>query len=351
MAESTLDLPVPRTSKEDISGVDLVRTNVSGLLTPAPRLPRVAVSAESIGLTVVDGTVIGSRRLTDPPGRREAVEATVGLLRGVGAHAEATGARLQSVIADLVRDHGPDGTPRRSGTRLLARVETAGGPVLLGTATGGDTARLPLAGLADLPDRIDRIDRVGSLDRLRDRPLVLWPSVAVVLVAGLVFSLTSTRGKHNAARLAGRRVLPPLTVVAEGTTLVDAGVLTAPTWVGPVQWDHDAGREVPDPVLTLSARGADTERPDDAVDLVWCVEGLSRYHADGTVRLRCLAKADGRWSALTLAGKPIHLLRHLTGFTGPQETVYTDSVVTTKALVLNRARTMEEQGHGRITED
>jgi hypothetical protein len=322
--------------------VDEYQVRVAGLLTPSPRRPRVTVSVDTIGLSRNGPRVVGSQRLSSTPYERTVMDATVALLRSVN---ESASANLQSTVADVLEHSDSAGAVTRRSVQLLARVETVGGPVLLGTSTSDFTARLAFSGLADLPGRI------GPAAEFRDLPVVIRPSVAAVLIAGAVFSLTSATGKEAARRLAGRRALPLITISAGGTVLVDRGVIQPPTGEEQSIWDHDSQRYVPDPLTRAGIHGSEVAFPDNALELVWCVEGLQRYHADGTVRLRCLAKVAGRWFLCTLTGKPIRLLRQVTGLHGPHTTVYTDSAVTTQSLVMASARTIEEKGHGRITED
>jgi hypothetical protein len=328
--------------------VDEFHIYVAGLLTPAPRQPRVTVSVDTIGLwRDTSGHVVDSKRLGPTPFDSEAVDGTVDLLRQIGEHAQQTCSELQSTVVDVRERRDPAGVVTRRTVQALARVETVGGPVLLGTSTSNMTVRLPFDELAELPAQI------GTGVEFQDRPIVVRPSVAAVLIVGTVFSLTSANGRQIAQRMAGKRILPSITISVPAATLVDRGVMCSPAAedLGQSMWDHDSRDYVTDPVTRAELSGNEAAYPDDALELVWCAEGLQRYHADGTVRLRCLARVAGSWFFVTLSGKPIHLLRHVTGVLGPPATVYTDSEVTTQSLVLASARTIEEKGHGRLTED
>ncbi|MFI6096378.1 hypothetical protein ACIA8G_12530 [Lentzea sp. NPDC051213] len=346
-----------------------VEVHVTGLLTPAAPRPRISVSVEAIGLTLAGtdvassarpgvalagtdvassarpgaapaGTdVVASRRLGPTPTDQAVAAAAVDLLERTADEARQAGVRLQSTVADVV-DRGA------RQVRVLARAETIGGPVLLGTESADHrTATLPFAELGRLPAAL------SPATDARDLPIVLRPGVAAVLIAGAVFSLTSARGRENARQLAGKRVLPGLTLTEADRTLVDAGVLVASDEAPQRIWDHERQSYVEDPLTRAGMRGPEAPLPQDFVELVWCVEGLQRYHADGTVRLQCLAKTGDEWSVRTLVGKPIRLLRHVTAVHGPLTTVFTDSVVTTQSLVLTSARTIEGKGNGRIIEE
>lgn len=339
--------------------MDEIRVRLNGLLTPASPRPRISVSVDAIGVYRDGRDVTGSVRLGPSETDGRAAEATAALLRRTLVAAEAAGVRLQSVVSDTesvsVRRRGVAedlGGP----VRLLARVETAGGPVLLGTeAAAHDEAVLPFARLGELPADLKPADLappgLSPVAGVRDLPIVLRPEVAAVLVAGAVFSLTSTKGRANARRLIGRKVLPGLTLTEGGGTLVDAGVVVPFEHEPRRVWDHDRQSTVDDLLTRAGASGVERALPGEFVELVWCVEGLQRYHSDGTVRLQCLARTGDDWSVLTLAGSPIRLLRHVTGVHGPLTTVFTDSVVTTQSLVLTSARTIEGKGNGRIIEE
>lgn len=312
--------------------MDEVSVRVHGLLTPAAPRPRISVAIDAIGLSRNGSEVVSSRRLGPTEADRPARDTAVAVLERTWRDAREADVRLQSTVADVV-----DQT-----VRVLARVETVGGPVLLGTESA---AGLPFGELGGLPHEL------SPATESRDLPIVLRPGVAAVLIAGAVFSLTSARGRENVKRLAGRRVLPGLSLSVAGRPLVDAGVLVPSDDEPPRIWDHDSQSSVEDPLTRASLRGTEAPLPPDVVELMWCVEGLQRYHADGTVRLQCLARTGGEWSVRTLVGKPIHLLRHVTAVHGPLTTVFTDSVVSTQSLVLTSARTIEEKGNGRIIEE
>jgi hypothetical protein len=309
--------------------VDEIEVHVTGLLTPAPR-PRISVSVDAIALSRNGTDVVSSRRVD--PVDRSARNAAVAVLERTAHDAREAGVRLQSTVVDVVDDS----------VRVLARAETVGGPVLLGTE---GRAALPFCELGGLPARLEPAGDV------RDLPIVLRPGVAAVLIAGAVFSLTSAKGRESVRRLAGKRVLPGLSLSVAGRPLVDGGVLVAPDGEPHRIWDHERQSYVEDPLTRAVVGGPEAALPNEYVELVWCVEGLQRYHADGTVRLQCLTRTGDDWSVRTLVGKPIRLLRHVTAVHGPLTTVFTDSVVTTQSLVLTSARTIEEQGNGRIIEE
>ncbi|WP_338674978.1 hypothetical protein V1460_19790 [Streptomyces sp. SCSIO 30461] len=356
------------------------RIRASGVLTPTRGAPRLTVSLDTLclGRDAATGRITGSRRL---PGSadQEAGKETGLLLTEAAGRAASGAAGLQSAVAQVREWRDADGLLVSRRAELLARVETAGGPVLLGTSGQGDPGSLVDALPWDELGSLDApFDHVRPPDDWRWRPLVLRPSPAAVLVAGAAFSLTSRGGRATAKRLSGRRVLPPLTLtdlpsappevgiddlgaLARPAPLVEAGRICPPPPVSPAAtgvpigralWDHDAGGILPPPQARLELTGPETEVPPDAVELVWCVEGLQRYHGDGTVRLHCLARtADrpGGWFRLVLRGKPIHLLRQARGLAGPPTAVHSDSEVTTRSLVLAGATDMEGAGHAVVT--
>lgn len=354
------------------------RVRAFGVLTPAPGGPRVTVSVDVLRLERAaegDGRVTGSRRSTEPLGQ-EAAKHAGSLLAETAARAGTVDGGLQSAVATVREWHDADGKLLERRTELLARVETARGPVLFGTAGNGE----PSSTAEDLPWHELAAPVAGTAGEdppadWRERPLVLCPSPAAVLVAGTAFSLTSRGGRDTAHRLAGRRVLPSLTLrdlptapsaydlddlggPAEPTTLVDDGRIRPPAPlregipVGRAVWDHDSGACAPAPLARLELLGPDLPLPPHAVELVRCVEGLQRYHADGTVRLQCLARVADRpgvWFTVVLRGKPVHLLRRARGLTGPPTAVHSDSDVTTRSLVLAGAAELEGTGHAVVT--
>ncbi|MFD0399051.1 hypothetical protein ACFVHI_13345 [Kitasatospora sp. NPDC127121] len=362
------------------------RIRASGIVTPTRGAPRLTVSLDTLRLERdATGRVTGSRRVAGSADQDAGKE--TGLLLTEAAERTASAvAGLQSAVAQIHEWRDGDGLPVSRRAELLARVETPGGPVLLGTSGPGDPAGLVEA----LP-----WDELGALsepfvpadppDDWRERPLLLRPSAASVLVAGAAFSLTSRGGRATAARLAGRRILPQLTLTdlpsappgsaldgsappgsglddrgdpALPTVLVDGGRICPPPplaegiALGRAVWDHDTGGFGPPPLARLELGGPLAEVPPDAVELVWCVEGLQRYHGDGTVRLQCLARVANRpggWFRLALRGKPVHLLRQARGLAGPPMAVHSDSDVTTRSLVLAGAAEMEGAGHAVVT--
>ncbi|MGW3149928.1 MULTISPECIES: hypothetical protein [Streptomyces] len=353
-----------------------LRVRASGLLTPAPGGPRLTVSLDTLRLDRdTRGRVTGSRRVGEPVAQ-EAAKDTRLLLTEAAARAAAARAGLQSAVATVRQWHGADGLPLARRTELLARVETADGPVLLGTAAYGE----PSALVESLPwDELaapaEQSDTAAPPDDWRERPLVLHPSPAAVLIAGTAFSLTSRGGRATAHRLAGRRALPPLTLrdlpsppaengcddlgnPAHGTTLVDAGRICPPSPldedipIGRAVWDHDSAAFRPPQLIRLELSGPEAVPPPHAVELMWCVEGLQRYHSDGTVRLQCLARTADRPGvrfSVVLRGKPVHLLRQARGLAGPPMAVHSDSDVTTRSLVLAGAAELEGAGHAVVT--
>jgi hypothetical protein len=352
------------------------RVRAFGILTPAPGGPRVTVSVDALRLERDDdGRITASRRSTQPLGQ-EAAKHTGLLLAETAARAGTVEGGLQSAVATVREWHDADGKLLERRTELLARVETAGGPVLFGTAQNGEPAPtaedLPWHELAAPPARAAA---QGAPADWRERPLLLRPSPAAVLVAGAAFSLTSQGGRDTARTLAGRRILPSLTLrdlpttpsaydqddlgaPAKPTTLVDDGRIRPPAplregiAVGRAVWDHDSGACAPPPLARLELLGPHTPLPSNAVELVRCVEGLQRYHADGTVRLQCLARLTDRpdtWFTVVLRGKPVHLLRQARGLTGPPTAVHSDSDVTTRSLVLAGAAELEGTAHAVVT--
>ncbi|MGW7364412.1 hypothetical protein ACWGI8_13535 [Streptomyces sp. NPDC054841] len=353
-----------------------LRVRASGLLTPAPGGPRLTVSLDTLRLERdASGRVTGSRRLGEPVAQ-EAAKDTGLVLTEAAARARAAVAGLQSAVATVHEWHGDDGLLVARRSDLLARVETAGGPVLLGTATYGEPSALlealPWDELGALPQQSAG---AGPPDDWRERPLLLRPSPAAVLVAGTAFSLTSRGGRATAQRLSGRRVLPPLTLrdlpvapaeydrddlgnPARSTMLVDAGRICPPSPLregiplGRAVWDHDSAAIGPPQLNRLELTGPDVALPPQAVELVRCVEGLQRYHGDGTVRLQCLARTADRpgvWFSVVLRARPIHLLRQAVGLAGRPTAVHSDSDVTTRSLVLAGAAELEGAGHAVVT--
>ncbi|GAA2906204.1 hypothetical protein GCM10010517_72400 [Streptosporangium fragile] len=351
----------------------VIRTG--GLLSPAPGGPRIGLSAEAVKLfRDGDGRVRRSRRLADPPltPAFDTVREVMGeTARALGA---AGNAAVQSVVAE-VREL-PGAAWRR--TRVLARVETVAGPVLAGAETRGTPAgEGPRAALRDLGARLS-----GLPSRLADPPagweglpLVLAPDVAAVVVGGTWLVLTSRGGHRARERLAGRKVLPGITLSdlpsahppgfpddagrpAGEIRLVDGGVLrprepeeATGALPGRAVWDHDRGALVPAQVCRVRVGGADAPPTERFTELVWCVEGVQRYRPDGEVWLTCLARVSTRpsgWFAVRLRGRPQRLLKISGGFLGEAVPVCTDSDVTTRALLLPSARELEEEGNGTV---
>jgi hypothetical protein len=174
--------------------------------------------------------------------------------------------------------------------------------------------------------------------------------------------------RRRYAELAGRRVLPDLTIVdmpsnhpPEGVD--DAGVPARPHALvaggylrevahddgvmrGRAVWLHDRQALGPPATAKLELTGPEHAAPADPIDVRWCVEGLQRYHADGRLRLRCLARRAGDgWFAFELRGRPLNLLRAAVGLTGPRVRTFSDDEVTTRSLVLASADVLRER-HG-----
>ncbi|ABP55487.1 hypothetical protein [Salinispora tropica] len=352
-----------------------LRLRASGLLTPTSGGPRLTVSLDVVQLRRdASGRVVGSERVGGSAADAAAKNVAL-LLTDATARIDATLDGLQSAVATIHEWRAGDGLPVAGRSDLLVRIETAGGPVVLGTAGHGTPLELvstvagqDLAVLAHPP-------AAEPPTGWRDRPLILRPAPAAVLVAGAAFSLSSRKGRRTAAQLTGRRVLPALTIrdlpavpsgydrddlgdPAEASVLVDAGRISPPgQWrdgvpPGRAVWDHDAATCGPPPIVRLELDGPDTVTPPNAIELQWCVEGLQRYHGDGTIRVHCVARPVDRPEesfVIVLHGKPIHLLRHTRGLTGPRTAVYGDSDVTTRSLVLASAAELEGAGHAVVT--
>ncbi|WP_018583056.1 hypothetical protein [Salinispora arenicola] len=352
-----------------------LRLRASGLLTPTPGGPRLTVSLDIVHLRrTAAGRIVDSRRI-DGSVADEAAKNVALLLTDATARIDTTLGGLQSAVATIHERCAGDDPPTIGRADLLVRVETAAGPVVLGTVGYGAPAALvpaitghDLAGLAHQPD-------AEPPDDWRERPLILRPGPSAVLVAGAAFSLTSRNGRQTAQRLAGRRVLPGLTIrdlpavptgydlddlgdPAEVNTLVDAGRICPPArWrdgvpQGRAVWDHDAAACGPPPIVRLDLDGPDGTAPSNAIEVLWCVEGLQRYHGDGTIRIHCVARPVDRPDnsfVIVLHGKPIHLLRHARGLTGARTAVYGDSDVTTRSLVFASAAELEGTGHAVVT--
>jgi hypothetical protein len=91
-------------------------------------------------------------------------------------------------------------------------------------------------------------------------------------------------------------------------------------------------------------------RPDDAVALLACVEGLRRYYPDGQLHMVCLARAPGTASTFLVAirARPLSLLRAVTGLAGAAADTYLEHEITTPSLVLPSAAELARKSHVHI---
>ncbi|MGW2022460.1 hypothetical protein [Streptomyces decoyicus] len=370
------------------------RYAATGLLTPAPGGARSGDSLETVLLSRDTARrVCSSRRVAVDDETTAAITRTVRtLLTGAQtALREVPDAPLQSAVAMV--NARPFGAARTGAdaqghggavkgiwwsARVLARLETVCGPVLVGTAsTGGGPLKATGASPLALP--VPQLPAGRPMERAprgwADRPLVLAPPVAAQLVAGAWLALTSGVARRQRERLVGRRVFPGLGLTDLPTEhpagdLDDAGHPVAPIAVaengmlgavpvdpgtgllaGRAVWHHDSGRHTAPVHTALALTGPAAGPPQSAVELAWCVEGLQRYHADGVLRLNCLARTaerQGQWFPLQLRGKPQRLLQAVRGLTGPVHAVHTDHTVTTAALILPSARVLAEKGMGTV---
>lgn len=368
--------------------MDESRRRTDVFVTPVGEQQRVTQSTDVVMLRRgSDGRVHGSRRVasTSADADSDAVAAIEAAAEQTRSHALARWgslpwAALQSVVVRAVHNDGPTGPVGH--LRALARVDTAAGPVILTTVrslAGADDAADRVVATSDgrgtRPDGDGPQRREEPPARLRERPLLLRPAVAAIVVHGAWLALTSRSARDARARLAGRRVLPSLTLLdqpavhrvgavddagdqAAPIELVRDGTLggaepsaAVPGLVGRAVWDHDSGglRAAAEPFLEV-VHPTERSPGDEAVELVWCVEGLQRYHVGGQLRLRCLARVVGtdRWFVAEIRGKPLALLRGVRGVTGPASAVYADGIVRTRTLVLSQVATLEEHGYGQV---
>lgn len=305
------------------------------------------------------GAVIRSRRaralVPDPWADTEAhaLKTLRELVRALDGQAPG---QLQTATA-MVRSHrSGERAPVAVTGRTLARMETAAGPVLLGApwdAPVPDARTLPTAG-----------DSPGEAPAdWAERPLVLAPPTAAVVLSALRLALDSPTGRRLRERYEGRPLCAPLTLTdlsalhPEGGTddagtrarplaLVRDGALVAPEpgpggqpWAGRLAWDHDEQATAPPGVARLALTGLAVPAP-EAIRLTWCVEHLRRYQSDGTVRLTCVAldeRLPGRWFRLGLRAQPVALLRRVKGLTGAVRQVFSDDEVSTPGLLLPAA--------------
>lgn len=306
------------------------------------------------------GAVVSSIRLGKSEQGFDTIEPVAAVISTLDRWSTDHGVALQSAIV-TVRQRQDS-----RHTSVLARLETALGPVLIGTATAADPTELSDAPSLAPPKMPNRLDEPPT-DWAR-LPLCLRPEVAAVLIAGAGFSLLSAKGTSTRQTMMGRKLLPGLTLTevplwpAEGTPndlggmaaaveLIDNGRVLAPDPVPRRVWNHDLGTTVAPPITGWRLTGPKAMEPPRYIELLHCVEGLQRYHSRGNVRLTCLARESehGTWFSLTLTGRPIHLLRHAMGITGTVSTVYTDAEVTTSTVLLPSAETLNKKDRDVIT--
>ena len=386
---------VPGDGRRVEPGRDRVAVRVVATPSPGRRpsrdLARVQLrtSHEVVRLTRTGARVSGSVRVlpsSGDPALTDRIDRAEAVARAVADRGpRCSGYRLQSVLVTLGAQ-----------VRVLARVESGFGPLLLGgagpDAVGQLSAALDLAaawlGPAVTGTSAGAADPAGRPLDWTDRPLLLASPVAAAVLAGVRLVLATPA----AARLDGRRVLPALTLTdlpvehARGTP-DDAG-LTAEAWdvvragrvatmppdpstglpAGRAVWSHDTSRlgTAGSFVLSLSAVPELAAAPSlspapgppamaDAVELLTCIEGIRRYHPDGRLRLLCLARLHGPEPGqgkqpflVRLTGRPLSVLRAVTGVTGQPRPVCTDHLVSTPALLLTPARSLERSSDVRI---
>lgn len=323
--------------------------------------PRRSRSVDTLALRRDEsGAVVSSIRLGVPEQGTDAIESVAAVISTLDRWSTDHAVPLQSAIV-TVRQRQDS-----RHTSVLARLETALGPVLVGTATTADPAELSDAPCLAPPKMPNRLDEPPT-DWAR-LPLCLRPEVAAVLIAGAGFSLLSAKGTATRQTMTGRKLLPGLTLTevplwpAEGTpddlggtatavALIENGRVLAPDPAPRLVWSHDLGATVAPATTGWRLTGPEATEPPRVIELVHCVEGLQRYHARGNVRLTCLARESGRgtWFSLTLTARPIHLLRCAIGITGAASTVYTDAEVTTSTVLLPSAETLNTKDRDVIT--
>lgn len=303
------------------------------------------------------GAVVGSRRLGPDAPATDLVQRTAPVAALLEHWSADSSTGMQSGLL-TVRERAAT-----AHAGLCIRLESVAGPVLLSAAstTPDSLTRTPaFATPPALPDRL------GTLSAAADeRPLRLSPAVAATVVAGAGFSLMSAGGRAARWRMAGRRILPGLTLTLTSSfppppnvddtgaptadiDLVQDGRGTPPAPGTRLRWSHDRQTLVEAEATGWRLSGPAGPAPGTAVlDLVHCLEGLQRYHTDGTVRLRCLAHdtTEDAWSVLTVTATPLRLLRRATYLDGAAATVWTDAEVTTPALVLPSPRALREGGN------
>ncbi|MER6714560.1 MULTISPECIES: hypothetical protein [unclassified Streptomyces] len=359
-------------SEHRVASLSIVRHRAAGLLAPAPGGARSGDSLESVVLNKdASGRVYASRRVSrHDTGAEHTTEVLRALLtRTRTVLTEVPKAPLQTVMARVTSRSRPDGDALRWSAWVLARLETVAGPVLVGTAHT-DCRHPHHLWDGPLPD----LPHSPPAEAPRDwahQPLVLSPPVAAQVVAGARLALTSQAARQHRERFTGRRVFSGLGLTdlpaehpqdslddrgrpALPLALADGGFLGAVPLdpdtglpAGRAVWDHDTQRSGSPEHIALALTGPRVPVPPDALEIAWCAEGLQRYHADGVLRLDCLARpADGagQWCRIRLRGKPLRILQAVRGLFGPAHTVHTDHTVTTASLVLPCARTLAEKG-------
>lgn len=268
----------------------------------------------------------------------------------------------------LARYAGPAAAPWYR-TRVIARLETVAGPVIAGTGDGQELVPEPDA----FPARLDSHRLPQSWTSL---PIVLMPQVTSILMSGARLALTSSQMRQRYPTVAGSRIMNNLTIVdrpalhdesadddagdpAQAHTLVAGGRLCAVpfspvtnTIAGRAVWDHDVQMLGRAATARLELTGPELMWPADPVEIAWCVEGLQRYHRDGTVRLRCLGLMPGHpggWHVFELRARPLGLLRLAIGVTGAARHAFSEDEVTTPSLVLPSAAELEKKNGAILT--
>lgn len=306
------------------------------------------------------GAVISSIRLGRTEQGFDSVEPDAAVISTLDRWSIDRGVPLQSAIVTVLQRQDS------RHTSVLARLETAVGPVLIGTATTADPTELSDALALTPPKMPNRLDEPPT--DWAQLPLCLRPEVAAVLIAGAGFSLLSAKGTATRKTLTGRKLLPGLTLtevpvwptqgtpndlggISMVTELIENGRVLAPDLEPRLVWNHDLGTTVAPAITGWRLTGPGATEPPRFIELLHCVEGLQRYHSRGIVRLTCLARESdcGTWFSLTLTGRPIHLLRYAMGVSGPVSTVYTDAEVTTSTVLLPSAETLNKKDRDVIT--
>lgn len=343
--------------------VDELRTTVTAVASPVVRTAYVRRSTDLVLLSRDAARVTGSVRLPAHRGgapveerQQQVAEALRAVVTGL---VSCTSLRPQSLLVTA-----------GARLRMLARLESAAGPLLAG-GSGPRAATDLLAVVAGLDAAVEAPAEAPR--GWRSRPLVLRPAVAAVLLTGVRLVLAGTA----ATRLEGRRVLPPVTLTDRPTEHPegvpdDAGQpATAHTIVregrvrvfpvapdtglpsGRAQWRHEERRPVAAPVHALTLTGTVTvaEPGEDTVELTACVEGLRRYHPDGRLQMLCLARSPAASGAFLVAvqARPLSLLRAVVGLTGDTVTTYTEHEIETPSLVLPSADELTRKCHALLS--